>query len=345
MPTLEPFVKLRDPASYQPCSLDLVRDAKARRYWVDFFTSHIDTLTGIGVAAQGDTDDAKQRAANVAAELRAKLDEFSQKPDNFGTVTLFTLDRWRDDCLRRNGFPDAFVEQKRRENELMLPLLEQVVGEIERSDDPVRLAVEGVFAGNIFDMGAKATAGKFKDASPDFLGTRAKLKPRPWLIDDLDAFRNRVNTRPPRKTVFFADNAGSDFVLGVLPFVWLASTPGSTVVIAANEEPSLNDVTAAEVRELWPRLPSVIRNLPVQIVSTGTGDPLIDLSAVSSELNEAAADADLVVLEGMGRGVESNLSADLTCDRLNLAMLKDEMIAAHVGGTLYDCVCRFVPAD
>ncbi len=225
----------------------------------------------------------------------------------------------------------------------MLPLLEQVIGEIEASDDPVRLAIEGVFAGNIFDMGAKATAGKFKDASPDFLDTRAKLKPRPWLFDDLDAFSARVNASPPKKTVFFADNAGSDFVLGVLPFVWLASTPGSTVVIAANEEPSLNDMTASEVRELWPRLQAVVRELNVEIVSTGTGDPLIDLSAVSPELNAAAADADLVVLEGMGRGVESNLDADLTCDRLNLAMLKDEMIARGVGGELYDCVCRFVP--
>ncbi len=343
MPTLEPFVLLRDPATYRPCPLDLVADASLREYWVDFFTSHIATITSIGVAAQGDTADARGRAAGVAVQLRQQLDAFVQNPTAFGEVTLFTLDRWRDDALRDNGFADAFVAQKARENNLMLPLLEHVVHEIETSEDPVQLAVEGVFAGNIFDMGAKATAGKFKDASPDFLETRANLKPRPWLHDDLDAFRARVNASPPKKTVFFADNAGSDFVLGVLPFLWLASTPGSQIVLACNHEPSLNDVTAAEVRELWPRLPRVIRDLSVKIVSTGTGDPLIDLRQVSPELNAAAAGADLVVLEGMGRGVESNFDADLVCDRLNLAMLKDESIARHVGGDLYDCVCRFVP--
>jgi type II pantothenate kinase len=81
--------------------------------------------------------------------------------------------------------------------------------------------------------------------------------------------------------------------------------------------------------------------LPISFVSTGTGEPLIDLEKVSDELNAAAADADLVVLEGMGRGVESNLDAAFSCDALNLAMLKDEAVAKRVGGKLYDVVCRF----
>jgi len=43
----------------------------------------------------------------------------------------------------------------------------------------------------------------------------------------------------------------------------------------------------------------------------------------------------------MGRGVESNLNADFSCDALNLAMLKDLAVAHRVGGNLYDVVCRF----
>jgi hypothetical protein len=65
------------------------------------------------------------------------------------------------------------------------------------------------------------------------------------------------------------------------------------------------------------------------------------LSKVSRELNAASADADLVVLEGMGRGVESNLNAEFSCNALNLAMLKDVAVAARVGGVLYDVICRF----
>ena len=81
--------------------------------------------------------------------------------------------------------------------------------------------------------------------------------------------------------------------------------------------------------------------LPIRIVSTGTGEPLIDLAKVSPALNQASADADLVVLEGMGRGVESNLDAVFSCDALNLAMLKDAAVAKRVGGTVYDVVSRF----
>ena len=80
-----------------------------------------------------------------------------------------------------------------------------------------------------------------------------------------------------------------------------------------------------------------------EVVSTGNDLPLIDLSNVTDELNLAAADADLVILEGMGRAIESNLDAKFTVDTLHLALLKDEAVAARVGGQLYDCVCKYTP--
>jgi type II pantothenate kinase len=101
------------------------------------------------------------------------------------------------------------------------------------------------------------------------------------------------------------------------------------------------------VRAIWPRVVEAgdLAGCDIELVSSGTGEPLIDLRGVSDELNDAASDADLVILEGMGRGVESNLEAELTCDRLNLAMIKDELIARSIGGELYDCVCRFEAAE
>jgi type II pantothenate kinase len=205
--------------------------------------------------------------------------------------------------------------------------------------------VLGVFAGNIFDMGADATAKAFLGASPDFFATRANIVKRPWLIDDFDEFSGRMLAGPVhRKAVFFVDNAGSDLLLGAVPMIrWLARR-GTRVVIAVNERPTLNDMTIAEVREWWPRIveeePS-LGELPIELVSTGTGEPLIDLAEVSPELNEAAADADLVILEGMGRGVESNLDAEFSCDAVNLAMIKDSAVAARHGGKVFDVVCRF----
>jgi type II pantothenate kinase len=62
---------------------------------------------------------------------------------------------------------------------------------------------------------------------------------------------------------------------------------------------------------------------------------------VSIELAEAAAGADLVVLEGMGRSIETNLRARFSCDSLNIGMIKHPEVAQALGGRLYDCVCQF----
>jgi type II pantothenate kinase len=165
------------------------------------------------------------------------------------------------------------------------------------------------------------------------------------LIDDYDALARRMlDGQPHRKAVFFIDNAGSDLMLGALPMIrWLAMR-GTPVIIAANERPTLNDITLHDLNNWWPRILATeptLAALPIQRVTTGTGEPLIDLGDVSTELNSAAADADLVILEGMGRGVESNLDARFSCDSLNLAMIKDVMIAKRNGGKLFDVVCRF----
>jgi type II pantothenate kinase len=348
---MNPFVKLADPETYVACPWELHVDADARTYWVDFFKRHITTVMKLGVASAvahgGSEADARTRADACLVDFHARFDAFASAPDRFGHVTIITLDRWRDAILRAHGFVDAFLDLKNRENERMLPFLPAVCGRVDALDgrDKLISLVTGVFAGNIFDMGSEPVAKLFVDGTPDFEAVRATLKPRPWLFDDFDALADRLLAGPAyRKAVYFVDNAGSDFLLGAIPFIRHLARSGTEVVIAANERPTLNDMTIHDIRAWWPRVletePS-LKGLPISAVSTGTGEPLIDLLDVSPELNAAAADADLVVLEGMGRGVESNLYARLTCDALNIAMIKDPAVARHAGGGLYDLVCRF----
>jgi type II pantothenate kinase len=345
------FSKLLDPPTYVACAWDLAADGDGRVYWVEFFKRHLRTILKLGVEAElarGVAEsDSQGRATRCAAEFDARFDAFHNDPPSAGRVTILTLDEWRDQVLRKHGFVDPFVDLKNRENERMLPLLPTVCAQVDAMDiaDQVRAIVDGIFAGNIFDMGAEATAKAFLKQSPDFFATRENLPPRPWLIDDYDALAERLLRGPAhRKAVFFIDNAGSDFLLGALPMMrWLARR-GTRVVLAANERPTLNDMTIHDVNAWWGRIveaePS-LRDLPIQRVSTGTGEPLIDLSEVSNELNAASEDADLVVLEGMGRGVESNLDAQFSCDALNIAMLKDTAVARRNGGKVFDVVCRF----
>jgi len=346
-----PFVKLADPAGYVAFPWDLSTDRELREHWVGFFRRHFDTILELGVAAavaRGESSEqARRRAAECRAVVMARFDAFEADPPSFGRVSMFTFDAWRDGALREHGFTDAFIDQKDRTNADALPLLGRVCRELDGLDGEAQLqaAIRGIFAGNIFDAGSEATAAGTIAGRSDFFAVRAGLPPRPWLVDDNDALADRLlRGRPHRKAIFFIDNAGSDFVLGAVPLARYLARRGTRVVLAANELPSLNDMTANDVRRWWPPLTAAepsLAGLPIEVVSTGTGEPLIDLSAVSAKLNAAATDADLVILEGMGRAVESNFNARFTCDVLKIAMIKDTMAARLTGGKLYDLVCRW----
>ena len=65
------------------------------------------------------------------------------------------------------------------------------------------------------------------------------------------------------------------------------------------------------------------------------------LRQISPELAREAETADLVVLEGMGRAIETNLHTRFVCDSLNLGMIKHPEVAQCLKGRLFDVVCKF----
>ena len=70
--------------------------------------------------------------------------------------------------------------------------------------------------------------------------------------------------------------------------------------------------------------------------------PVIDLRYLSAEACAEAETCDLLVLEGMGRGIETNLWAKFVkIDALKLGMVKHLEVAELLDGELYDCVCKF----
>ena len=83
------------------------------------------------------------------------------------------------------------------------------------------IVLTGLLAGNVFDWGAKEVALlmeskdglKFEDAL-------AFVKPRPWLVDNLDEWKERLKQKKPHKcAAIFIDNSGFDVILGIFPFV------------------------------------------------------------------------------------------------------------------------------
>jgi damage-control phosphatase, subfamily II, stand-alone protein len=260
-------------------------------------------------------------------------------------------------CLRRAGFLDPYAAVKAEQTAQALDILPSVLAEHDAAADSIarmRSVLDGVFAGNIFDLGAAASAALFSDghanAGDVFRQAKAKLAPRPWAIDCLDAVLARFAGPAHRKAILFVDNAGSDIVLGMLPFARELLRRGTRVVVAANAVASINDVTCAEMHDIVERavaMDDVFREAStsgqLRVISSGNDLPVIDLRHVGREVAEEARGADLVVLEGMGRGIETNLYAELQCESLKLAMIKHPEVAAMLGGRLYDCVCQYHP--
>ncbi|EHA8590419.1 pantothenate kinase 2 [Cocos nucifera] len=381
VPTLEVFPLLADPKMYEPNTIDL-SDHSELEFWFMVLSEHLPDLVAKAVASEGGTDDAKRRGDAFAHAFSAHLARLMEEPAAYGKLGLANLLELREECLREFQFVDAYITIKQRENEASLAVLPDLLIELDSMNEEERLLalIEGVLAANIFDWGSRACVDLYhKGTIIEIYRMSRKKMQRPWQEDDFDMFKKRMlgcgDKKPPPhgRALLFVDNSGADVVLGMLPLARELLRRGTEVVLVANSLPALNDVTANELPEivaeaakhcdilrkaaeagglLVDAMVSVEHGLvdnsasvPLMVVENGCGGPCIDFRQVSSELAAAARDADLIILEGMGRALHTNFNARFRCDALKLAMVKNQRLAEKLfNGNIYDCVCRFEPA-
>nr|KJB79742.1 hypothetical protein B456_013G064800 [Gossypium raimondii] len=281
--------------------------------WIDLFRNSIPSFKK---RAESDTTvvDAPTKAEKFAQRYADILDDIKKDPESHGgPPDCILLCRLREQVLRELGFRDIFKKVKDEENTKAISLFPEVVclnDDIEDGGKRLENLVRGIFAGNIFDLGSAQ------------------------LILQWQA-------------VIFVDNSGADVILGILPFARELLKCGTQVVLAANDLPSINDVTYPELIEIISKLKDESGKLigvdtsNLLIANSGNDLPVIDLTRVSQELAYLASDADLVILEGMGRGIETNLYAQFKCDSLKIGMVKHPEVAQFLGGRLYDCVFKY----
>jgi uncharacterized protein with ATP-grasp and redox domains len=354
---LEPFPLLKDPNSYIACFWDLKLLPERRVFWLNLFRQHFPRLLKEAnqvALAKGESKDAVSKRLNAAQQLfYAFLDRAEAEPEQLDRLDIFSICVAREQALRSAGIDDPYLFTKQRENESALLLLPRLISAIDSLEETQRWErlVRGIFAGNLFDLGAVKAAEKFEKGGVDFFTTQSELKPRPWLIDDCDAFISRITAqRAYRAACLFVDNAGFDIVLGMLPFARELLKQGTKVILASNSAPSLNDITHRELIELVQRISNIddriaqaYKKEELVLIESGCITPLIDLSQIRVELCRAVErfGVDLVVIEGMGRALESNFETPFTCDALKIAMIKSSNIAQWLGGSLYDLVIKY----
>lgn len=354
-----PFPLLQTPieSNYRACTIpyrfpsDNPRKATPIEIqWIDLF---LNSVPSFRQRAESDSTvvDAAEKAEKFAQRYTAILEDMKKNPESHGgPPDCILLCRIREQILRELGFKDIFKKVKDEENAKAISLFEGVVrlnDSIEDESKRVENLVRGMLAGNIFDLGSAQLAEVFARDGMSFLASCQNLVSRPWVIDDLDLFKTKWTRKSWKKAVIFVDNSGADVILGILPFARELLRRGTQVVLAANDLPSINDVTYPELVEIISKLKDESGKLvgvdasPLLIANSGNDLPVIDLTTVSPELAYLASDADLVILEGMGRAIETNLYAQLKCDSIKIGMVKHQEVAQFLGGRLYDCVFKY----
>lgn len=362
--------------SLNPAQEQNQADMPPLEQWMEIFYRSIEYFASIArrdPSIDASDEDKEGMADSFAASYRAHLDDIMARVKLAGAsfmdnvalrmeCTCLHLCRLREECLIEAGFGDPFVRIKHEENMKSLDLLPGVCREIDsimaengkESDVVWTTVLKNVCAANIFDLGSEHTKNMYHDDQDGvcFHSTRQSLPRRPWAIDDVDKFCSRMKTHTYTKAMIFVDNSGSDVLLGIVPFARLLLSAGACkeVVLAANSHPSINDITFNELDALLPRicevddrLCSYISSQRLRIIPSGNGLPVIDLASpsISDQVYEEAEDTDLLILEGMGRSIETNLYATMAVDCMKIGMVKHPEVATCLQTTLMNCVVKF----
>ncbi|KAJ2889660.1 hypothetical protein IWW38_004577, partial [Coemansia aciculifera] len=356
-------------APYEPDTVDLAANAEQRAAWLaalERSTHELVALAERGALLLLDSpssspDDAgtAAAAAEVAkmrgfASLYARhLQRLGAQPLAYGALTVRGLLALREQCLRQVGLGDVFGAVKRRENEKAMEAFREVLSASDAlaGRERVLALLKNVLAGNMFDWGASQLREALADGSLDLAAARARINYGPPRLNNPEVFAERVTERPYGRVVVFVDNSGADIVLGVLPLARHLVLAGAVVVLAANSQPALNDVTETELRRVVDRaaaldapLADALARARLLVCATGSAGPCVDLRRLDPHLVALARDADLVVLVGMARAIVSNFNARFACDSLRVAVFKNKMAAEAAGVAAFDSLCLFVPA-
>ncbi|RZF32049.1 hypothetical protein LSTR_LSTR005953 [Laodelphax striatellus] len=343
---------LTSPALYVPDTVDLNADAEAREYWLQCFEDSLDKFVVTAVASQPSSETGELRAQQFRHKYVSRLRRLRRQPFAYGNLTVRSLLDTIEHCLKEFDFPDPYLTQKQMENECALSLLRERLDELDGMQSERERHIElvtSILAGNMFDWGAKEVVEIMETKQFGFREARARIPERPWLVDCLDAWLDRLEQKEAHHcAAIFADNSGVDIILGILPFARELIQRGTKVILCANSAPALNDVTHSELlvilrqaAAICPIISRALTNGELVAMETAQAGPCLDLSRLNGELAKQMRFVDLLVLEGMGRAVHTNLNAQFRCECLKVAVIKNRWLANRLGGPMFSVLCKY----
>lgn len=332
------------------------------QHWAPILRNNFDYLVHL-VEEAGDASRTR-RAEEARKVFRALLDDLLVGDAREDVPTIHHVTLFRESVVRAFELGDPYRAVKQRETDSALERLlsnpsEWGLGERGSGErcEPVRILLQ-LLSGNLFDLGSALTQKAFREGRMDLEAAKTSVWDRLTEIDAAGSrelvrhgWRNWFSGGEPadtRRLLILADNAGADFVLGILPLASCLAEEWDEVVLAANSHPSSNDITVTEAQEVLERAKNLLGPLlepgRLKLVGTGTGTPGIDLAHVGESFNAIAKNSNAVILEGQGRGAETTWGARFRVPVVRLAVLKDPEVAAAIGRRLWDpLVVRQLP--
>jgi damage-control phosphatase, subfamily II, stand-alone protein len=269
--------------------------------------------------------------------------------------TVHAVTQIREQLLRCHGLYDPYFHTKRRQAQQYLPMAMELLEEAWAAGgaangnrrDHLALLLTRLLAGNLFDLGSQATQEAFRDGHLDPIASAAEFREEviDWLsgqpaeaIEPWMPCPREVGLPAQGRVLLLADNAGPDFLLGILP-VALYLARRWEVWVVANTHPASSDITYQEACTLLDQLAQApasaarqaIRAGRLRLLASGTGSPGIDLRHVGAPLCAVAEDAAWLLIDGQGRGVETNWDTRFSVPVYRMAVVKDPWVAERIG--------------
>ena len=189
-----------------------------------------------------------------------------------------------DRIAELTGNTDPYAEIKQESNVRATEHLARLMDEMEKTADPLSLAVRYAIAGNIIDYGGKDVF--------DIAGFMESCRTQELVIDDIARLRNRIEMLSPgSRVLYLVDNCGEIVYDGLL--VEILWKHGFDLTVAVKDGPIINDALTADA--LFAGLDRY-----AAIITNGTRCPGTVLEECSEEFAETFREADLVISKGQG---------------------------------------------
>ncbi|NOY74578.1 MAG: DUF89 family protein [Kiritimatiellaeota bacterium] len=238
--------------------------------------------------------------------------DFSMSPPEMARVIFDMIE-----C--HTGPVDHYENIKRKSNEYVMGMLDDLRATIASSADRFESALRLAIAGNIIDFGAKY------DFTDDLIhGEVEEAENAPIKPDEIAGLKSEI--AKAERILYLGDNAGEI----VFDKLFIEELPREKITFAVRGSAIINDALMEDAENV-----GLTDLLPV--ISNGAAVPGTILHLCSEKFQQVFAEADLVISKGQGN---FETLSDVDKNIYFLLKVKCDVVAKHLNCSLGDFVVR-----